>query len=144
MIDVVALAAGFAADLGAAIENCGREEDLRDVLPFVELVGDGAAERIDAAVEFARGGTSTSTFASERTLGCYRVTALRAEAVAALARFDDLALPALYRAVALRHGETSVSPRLAGEIRGLVILCRCAIANGWQVLAIASDRSQAT
>jgi hypothetical protein len=137
VIDLQALAAGFAADLCTALEDCGFGVDLRDILPFVELVGEGGAARVHAAVAIATADASSPAFTTDRVVGDHRVAMLHRAAVAALARFDDLALPALYRAVAQRRFEPAVSPRLAGEIRGLVILCRCAIANGWEVLAIA-------
>lgn len=143
MIDLQALAAGFIEDLLPALEECEFGVDLRDVLPFVELVGEGGAARVHAAVDIATADAASPSFTADRVVGDHRVAKLHPVAVTALARFDDLALPALYRSVAQRRCEPAVSPQLAGEIRGLVILCRCAVANGWEVLAIAPGRSPA-
>ncbi len=139
-----AICTGFRDELVATLRELGDTEPLADVLPFVEACGADFADLADAAVSIAaaRFGVVAPRMvfgANEAITPKIRVRRLSKDAFTLLARYDDLALGGLYRAVATMRGLGAPTPDLAGLLRAFVIHCRASLANGWDVLLLESD-----
>lgn len=132
-----AFCAGFPDDLDAILREAGTREPLADLLLFVEPCDAAFEAQLTAALaatadRFGLQPPVTELAASHGVGPGIIRRALTHEAVALLARLDDLALGALYAAVAASSGAT-LTPELAGTLRALVIQARAARVNGWEV-----------
>lgn len=140
-----AICAGFREDLLAVLREAGEREPLADLLPFVEPCGSEfeglLVAALDAAAVRFEQRIPQQVF-GERIVVTPTIDArpLLESGIRLLAKHDDLALGALYRAVVTRRGLADVSAPLAALLRALVVQCRAAVANGWDVLLLDTVR----
>ena len=148
----LASCAGFRADVLPAIARHGATTELGDEVPF--STGFGSADRSLVALVVAAARrrravhplTIDEIFTSDAALdaSAVAITVLRPIAVDALAAIDDLALSGLWREVSTSLGDREPLPSALGQsIRELVVQCRAAVANGWEVFVVEDRRTEA-
>ena len=127
----VEFCAGFPSDLVAAIAGCPPDGQLADFVAFHDVFE--GVDREAVGELFATAGASDPwTGGPLREADGFWL--LPAGCVATLARIDDLALGGLRRAWWARLGHEGEPPADLGQaVRGLVVQCRAALANGWVV-----------
>lgn len=142
-MSTLATCAGFPADVLPAIAACGTGVELGDHVPFAESFG--ARDRSILAVLVAtalRLGDRVPLAVEEMfgppiPRGAAVARSLAPAAVSALAAFDDLRLARLWNASWQALGATGAVPAdLTQAIRGLVVQCRAAVSNGWEVFVV--------
>ena len=136
-----AICAGFRDDVFATLRESGDTEPLADILPFVAPCGDEFEGLLVAALDAAALRFGQPVPLAVLGEGIAVTPSIRARqllplAVALLARHDDLALGALYRAVVARKGLAKVDAPLADVLRALVVQCRAALADNWEVFLL--------
>lgn len=140
----LATCAGFRHDVLEAIRAHGARIELGDHVPFTEVFGDGDRGLVALLVATANRLRDDLPLAFEEMFGpvCVEQDTVHARpltraAFAVLAAFDDLALSALWTAAWSALGHAGSPPGEWTEpIRGLVVQCRAAQANGWEVFVV--------
>src|SRR5690606_11302416 len=145
----LATCAGFRADLLPAIAAQGATLELGDEVPFSTNFGPADRGLIAVVVAAARRLRDATPLAVDEIFAAACETRgspivarpLRPAAVAALACFGDLAVSGPWNEVWTRLGHDGpVPPSLGQPIRELVVQCRAAVANGWEVFVVEDGR----
>jgi hypothetical protein len=144
-----ATCAGFRAEVLPAIAAHGASVELGDELPFTELFAGEDRGLVVVLVAVAVRLRGAVPLAVEEILGAPLsgpgapvVRLLHRAAVDALAAIDDLSLAALWTEALAQLGRPGTPPPdLSQAIRGLVVQCRAAVANGWEVFVVEVDEA---
>ncbi|MEY2983259.1 MAG: hypothetical protein RL562_3486 [Planctomycetota bacterium] len=144
-MSALATCAGFRDDVLPAVIACGPSVELGDHVPFTELfpgqdrglllvviaasvrVGDGLPLAVDEMIGAEVPGVGESL----------RVLTVTRAAVEAVARIGDTGMARVWEGAWEQLGRVLPVPAdLTQSIRGFVVQCRAAVANGWEVFVI--------
>lgn len=144
-MNALATCAGFRTDVLPAIVDCGPSVELGDHVPFTELYPGHDRGLLLVVVAAAVRVSDGLPLAVDEMIGAevpdvgedVRVLTVTRAAVAAVAQIGDTAMARVWDGAWEQLGRPLPVPAdLTQAIRGFVVQCRAAVANGWEVFVV--------
>ena len=141
----LATCSGFRDDVLPAVVACGPSVELGDHVPFTELFPDQDRALLFVLVAAAVRVNDGLPLAVDEILGpevphasdTVRASTVTRAAVGAVAKIGDTAMARVWDAAFEQFGRPLPVPAdLTQAIRGFIVQCRAAVANGWEVFVV--------